>query len=519
VLKQKWQGPEFLLLPEECWPNDAVQSAPPPSSEVRKSSKLDTTLSSFSAVGCDVKQLADRLDPDRYSDWKRLTRVHAWVRRFANNCAPILHRSAKGTSVQNRSSGELASDEVQESEMIVIKTCQQNSFAEEYKALMKEKPLPASSKLLALNPCLDSDVIMRSSSRLVNAEILPFETQYPIILPRRHSVTKLIVKSEHEQGAHVCGTYHILSELSKKYWVIGAIEAIREWESACMACKRRAAKVATQIMAPLPASRLQMPESLRCFVHTALDFTGPYITVQGCGRRREKRYLCLFTCMSTRAVHLEMAYGLDTDSFLNAFYHFVNRRGYPVELTSDNGRNFVDAHRELQELIVKLDHQKIVKSISSHGLKWNFNPPSAPHFGGVFEVMIKAAKRATSAILGNADVTDEELWSAFIEAEALLNSRPLTYQSSSPCDITPLTTSHFLHGELGRRAAPVPADDVRHPRTRWRRVQELVRHFWRRLMQKWLPSLSSRKKWTSCNRDFVVGDIVLVMNCDTPRGT
>ena len=137
MLKQKWQGPEFLLLPEECWPNDAVQSAPPPSSEVRKSSKLDTTLSSFSAVGCDVKQLADRLDPDRYSDWKRLTRVHAWVRRFANNCAPILHRSAKGTSVQNRSSGELASDEVQESEMIVIKTCQQNSFAEEYKALMK----------------------------------------------------------------------------------------------------------------------------------------------------------------------------------------------------------------------------------------------------------------------------------------------------------------------------------------------------------------------------------------------
>lgn len=165
----------------------------------------------------------------------------------------------------------------------------------------------------------------------MNAEILPFETQYPIILPRRHSVTKLIVKSEHEQGAHVCGTYHILSELSKKYWIFGAREAIREWESACMACKRRAAKVATQIMAPLPASHLQMPESLRCFVHTALDFTGPYITVQGRGRRREKRYLCLFTCMSTPAVHLEMAYGLDTDSFLNAFYRFVNRRGYPVE--------------------------------------------------------------------------------------------------------------------------------------------------------------------------------------------
>jgi len=70
--------------------------------------------------------------------------------------------------------------------------------------------------------------------------------------------------------------------------------------------------------------------------------------------------------MSTRAVHLEMAYGLDTDSFLNAFYRFVNRRGYPVELASGNGRNFVGAHRELQGLIVKLDQQKIVKFISSH---------------------------------------------------------------------------------------------------------------------------------------------------------
>jgi len=100
---------------------------------------------------------------------------------------------------------------------------------------MKQKPLPASGKLLALNPCLDSNGIMRSNSRLVNAEILPFETRYPIILPRRHSVTKLIVKSEHEQGAHVCGTNYILSELSKKYWIIGDREAIRQWESACMA--------------------------------------------------------------------------------------------------------------------------------------------------------------------------------------------------------------------------------------------------------------------------------------------
>ena len=286
-----------------------------------------------------------------------------------------------------------------------------------------------------------------------------------------------------------------------------------------MTCKRRTTKTATQIMAPLPSGRLKLPSPLRSFVHTALDFAGPFLTIRGRGRCREKRYLCLFTCMTTRAVHLEMAYGLDTDSFLQAFFRFVNRRGWPEQLTSDNGRNFVGANRELQELITNLDQHKIIKSTVSHSLKWNFNPPAAPHFGGVFEIMIKAAKRAVTAILGNAEVGDEELMSAFIGAEALLNSRPLTYQSANPHDITPLTPSHFLHGELGRRAAPVPVDEIHHPRQRWRRVQELIRHFWRRWMQEWLPGLGSRKKWCSPKREFHVGDVVLVVSSDTARGS
>ena len=108
-------------------------------------------------------------------------------------------------------------------------------------------------------------------------------------------------------------------------------------------------------MAALPASRLKLPDPLRSFAHTALDFAGPFITIRGHGKCREKRYLCLFTCMATRAVHLEMAYGLDTDSFLNALYHFANRRGWPDELTSDNGRNFVGANRELKELVNQLN--------------------------------------------------------------------------------------------------------------------------------------------------------------------
>ena len=76
-----------------------------------------------------------------------------------------------------------------------------------------------------------------------------------------------------------------------------------------------------------------------------------------------------------------MAFLLDTDSFLNAFYKIVNRRGLPREMLSDNGTNFVAAERELRELVEALDQSKIAQSTANKGIMWHFNPPLAPHFG------------------------------------------------------------------------------------------------------------------------------------------
>jgi len=97
-------------------------------------------------------------------------------------------------------------------------------------------------------------------------------------------------------------------------------------------------------------------------------------------------------------------------------------------MLSDNGGNFVRANRELRELVEVPDQDRISASKANQGVIWHFNLPLAPRFGGVHETMIKAAKRAVEAILGNAGITDEELATAFIGAEALLNSRPLTNQ-------------------------------------------------------------------------------------------
>jgi len=447
-----------------------------------------------------------RLDPECFASWFKYIRVLAYVLRFINN----------SSSPAKKIEGVLTVDEIRDAEMIVISQAQQEAFQEELSSLRRGQPLPVNSKIIPISPVLGTDGLLHGNSRLRLADHIAWETRHPIILPRKHRVTRLIIDQLHKDSNHG-GTNYVLSLLSAKYWLPGAREEIRECEKTCMVCRRRKAKPATQIMAPLPAVRAQM--SLRAFTNISVDFAGPFLTKQGRGKTRFKRYLCLFACMNTRAVHLEMAYGLDTDSFLNAFYRMASRRGNPVQVISDNGTNFVGANRELKELVNALDKTKIQDSLVNRGVSWKFNPPSAPHFNGLHEILIRAAKRAMFHVLNKADLTDEELMTAIVGAEGLLNSRPITYQSSNADDAEPLTPNHFLFNQVGGQFAPESVDtEPFNPRTRWRRVQEVVHHFWKRWLQEWLPSLSPRKKWGKEKRDLKVGDLVLVLSTDTPRG-
>ena len=352
-----------------------------------------------------------RLEPKRFSSWSRLVRVHARVRR-------VLHNMSR--KQEKQTSKVLLPHEIREAEDEVVRSSQREAFVNEYKALVSGKPIPPKSPLIKLNPVLDEDGCIRCNGRLQFAEYLPYDVRFPKILPRGHWITKLIVKHYHEQANHSAGTNFVLSQMSEKYWVIAAREEIREWEGECNMCKRRRNKTSTQIMAPLPKIRLRF--TFRPFDQTAVDYAGPFTTVQGRGVRRQKRWLCLFTCLSTRAVHLEIAFGLDTDSFLNAFTRFTSRRGVPKEMISDCGTNFVGAVSELKELVSKLDQNKIQQDTAYRGVKWNFNPPGAPHFGGIHEAMIKSAKKAIYGVLGTSDVTDEELITAVAGIESLLKS-------------------------------------------------------------------------------------------------
>ena len=208
----------------------------------------------------------------------------------------------------------------------------------------------------------------------------------------------------------------------------------------------------------------------------------------------------------------------DTNAFFNAFDRMTARRGCPQQMLTDNGTNFVSASRELRDLVSTIDQDKIQRMTSNKGVSWKWNPPAAPYFGGVFESMIKSAKRAIFAVLGDSEVNDEELETIFIGVESLLNSRPLRAVSVDPNDNRFLTPNHFLIGQIGSDFVPESVDtESFNPTKRWRRLKELTRHVWNRWMKECLSQLGSRQKWYFRNDNLRVGDVVVVIDPGTVR--
>ena len=251
-----------------------------------------------------------------------------------------------------------------------------------------------------------------------------------------------------------------------------------------------------------------------------LDYAGPFSVRVG-RNRIEKRYICLFTCLHMRAVHLEVDHSLEADSFIMALRRFQSRRGNPVRILSDNGTNFVGAERELRESLQEIDPKRVADELSARGVQWIFNPPAAPWFGRAWESLIKSAKRAMKAIMGNVVTVDEVFLTVVAEVESLLNSRPLVYggSSTSATDVSVLTPNHFLHGRASSNLTPeefVQRDMSL--RRRWRHSQFLADQFWGRWRRKYVPHLIERSKWRNIRSNIRRGDLVLIVEDNVPRG-
>lgn len=197
----------------------------------------------------------------------------------------------------------------------------------------------------------------------------------------------------------------------------------------------------------------------------------------------------------------------------------VARRRKPVHLWSDRGTNFVSTNKEIGQAIKRWNQSQIEDQLSQEGIQWHFNPPASPHFGGAWERLVQSAKKALNAVAARQRVTDETVLTFLTEVEALLNSRPLTHISSDPQDEEALTPNHFL---IGRTSNNLPMDVVTDrdmsSRKRWKHAQIITNHFWKRWLCEYVPSLTEPQKWQQDIRNLETGDLVIVVDENSPRG-
>ncbi|KAH9593640.1 hypothetical protein MS3_00000508 [Schistosoma haematobium] len=268
-----------------------------------------------------------------------------------------------------------------------------------------------------------------------------------------------------------------------------------------------------QLMAPLPVCRVQ--PGWYSFSAVGVDYFGPLVVKRG--RSLEKRYGCVFTCLQTRAVHIEMTHSLNTDSFIMVLLRFIGRRGKPADIYSDNGSNFVGAVSELRRFVQQLNQQKIDKELSARQIQWHFNPPSSSHRGGVWERMIRSIRRLLLLITREQTLTDETLSTYLIEIERILNDRPLTPIVQDANDKLALSPNSLLL--LRECDGIVEEGSIRDKYDkRWKQVNHLANVFWKRWLREYLPSLQKRQKWLVEHRNFQKGDVVIVASDISTRG-
>lgn len=410
----------------------------------------------------------------------------------------------------------LTQEYLNKAEKYLIRKIQDDCFKSEKHHLKNNTKIPKSSKLKNLTLTLKTeDDIIYLSTRVGAAPYLPHDYKNPAVLDGSHYITLLLIEEKHRQLHH--GNHQtVMNEIRQRYYVTKLRNSVKKITRECLTCKIRRQKPQSAPLGDLPKKRLNRYQ--RPFTCTAVDYFGPMtVTV---GRRHEKRWGALFTCLTTRAIHLELANSLSTDSMILALRRMAARRSTPATIYSDNGTNFVGANKELQEQLKSLSQTDLVRETENYGITWKFIPPGAPHMGGAWERLVRSVKTALAATLNERSPKEEVLHTLLLEVEHVVNSRPLTEISLDPDAEEALTSNHFLIG----KSCGLPTLGTFHNSSlvgtaTWKTCQLLADHFWARWTKEYLPTLLPRRHPGRPYTNPKVGDIVLIVDSSLPRGT
>lgn len=390
------------------------------------------------------------------------------------------------------------------------------AFKHEIKSLKVGKPINAKSKLLSLNPFLDSEGVLRVGGRLKEA-LVEYDQKHQIIIPKNSAVSFMIINDAHSITKHG-GTQ--LTYTRTQYWIIDTRKAVRNQIHKCVTCHRHSQKSQNQLMGSLPEPRFNFTRS---FLHTGIDYAGPFkiLTIRKPGpRQTTKSWVAVFVCLCTKAIHLEVVSRLTSEAFLAAFTRFRGRRGLPTKMYSDNSTTFSGAKNELDEDVRLMKEQlepELANVILKNDVQWMFIPPHAPHWGGIWEAGVKSMKHHVKRVIGDSMYTYEETETILVEIEAVLNSRPLCPVTNDPDDLSVLTPGHFIIGEP-LLSPPRPSLLEVHPNRLgiYNQISQRVEHFAKRWKKEYLSTLQYRRKWMRQCENVEVGDMVIVKDDDYP---
>lgn len=433
----RWlKGPEILFEPESELPE-----LPEDSSKDSEPNEVLTTCLVVEGVSIEALPAVER-----FSSCLRLVRSSARVLQSIQ----VFKERRVG---QRTSVGEIGVDLIERAIVLLTIRSQQSSFGPEAACLKQGIPLPSKSRILQLTPFLDEQGVMVAEGRISQAEAVPESMKRPMILDGKDSYTRLLIQHFHKKYGHQNrGT--VVNCLREQYAIVALRRALQSVISRCQECRIRKAKPVVPRMGDLPSTRLA--HHVRPFTNCGMDYFGPMLVKVK--RRQEKRWGVIFTCLSVRAIHLELASSLRTDSAIMAIRRMISRRGCPAVIWSDNSTNLRGADVELKKAISEIDQEVIGIETANENIEWHFIPPTGAHMGGCWERLVRSVKVSLAVILKERVPSHESLVTLLTEVESIVNSRPLTHVAYDPQEETSLTPNHFLIGSSSG-SAPGKFDD------------------------------------------------------------
>ena len=400
-------------------------------------------------------------------------------------------------------------------EVFILREVQRQHFSHDIQRLQHGRPLAKDSPIVSLSPYLDKDKILRVGGRISRAAgQIPSHEINPIILPKRNHVSTLLIRHFHEKVSHQGRLFTEGALRSGGYWLLGARRLITSFIHKCVTCRKLRRNLETQKMADVPTDRLTPGPP---FTLIGIDAFGPWQVsarkTRG-GSANSKRWGIIFTCLSTRAIHVEVVEEMSSSSFINALRRFLSIRGPVKCIRSDRGSNFIGASEEMKVNTVKVEEGPVQQFLNDSGITWMFNVPHASHMGGIWERMIGVTRRILDSMLletKSKPLTHETLTTFLTEVCAIINARPLVPISSDPESPMILSPSMLLTGKVD--FLPVVSDSLDLKdiyRAQWKHVQVLADIFWQQWRREYLKLLQTRRKWTHESRNLKADDVVLV---------